>query len=217
MCLLPLAEFALKAMASYRTAGKESDLNLNRKRFLAKNVMIVALSLMCTIPVSAEEISETAVAPVTEVSVQAGTAVSEEGVLGTHHETEEILEQQETEAAASQVRSYTDKDLYVLAHVICGEAQGYPDEEQRYVGSVVLNRVNHPEFPNTIKDVAFQSGQYACTWDGNYYREPTAANWANAKWLLENGSVFPGHIIFQAKGRQGSGVYLKTPYHTYCY
>ena len=36
------------------------------------------------------------------------------------------------------VRSYTDEELYILAHVICGEAQNCPDDEQLYVGTVCL-------------------------------------------------------------------------------
>ena len=113
--------------------------------------------------------------------------------------------------------AYTEKDLYILAHVICGEAQCYPDSEQLYVGSVVLNRMNSGRYPGTIEGVVFQSGQYSCTRDGNYYRTPTAANWANARWLLENGSVLPGNVVFQSGGRQGKGVYLRTSYHLYCY
>lgn len=113
--------------------------------------------------------------------------------------------------------NYTQEDLFILAHVICGEAQSCPDEEQLYVGSVVLNRMNHPSFPNTVKGVVFQRGQYACTWDGNYNREPTPQNWANAQYLLENGSVLPGNVVWQSGGRQGSGVYIRTKYHCYCF
>ena len=113
--------------------------------------------------------------------------------------------------------SYSEEDLYILAHVICGEAQNCPDDEQLLVGSVVLNRVNHGRFPNTIKGVVFAPGQYSCTRDGNYYRDPTARNWANAKWLLENGSILPGNVVWQSGGRQGRGEYLRTRYHSYCY
>lgn len=120
-------------------------------------------------------------------------------------------------AAFSSPHSYTEKDLSILSHVICGEAQNCPDSEQLYVGSVVLNRMNSGRYPGTIEGVVFQCGQYSCTRDGNYYRPPTAANWANAKWLLENGSILPGNVVFQSGGRQGRGVYLKTSYHTYCY
>ncbi len=113
--------------------------------------------------------------------------------------------------------AYTDEDLYIMAHALAGECHTYPDEEQLYVGSVILNRVNHAAYPNTIEDVVFQRGQYACTWDGNYYREPTEQNWANAQYLLKNGSILPEYVVFQSGGKQGSGVYLKTKWHYYCY
>lgn len=113
--------------------------------------------------------------------------------------------------------SYSREDLYILAHVICGEAQSYPDEEQLYVGSVVLNRIKHPSFPDTLKGVVFQPGQYSCTRDGNYDREPTARNWANAEFLLEKGSMLPGNVVWQSGGRQGKGIYIRTRYHCYCY
>ncbi|MGL5438023.1 MAG: cell wall hydrolase [Lachnospiraceae bacterium] len=119
---------------------------------------------------------------------------------------------------ASQPKcSYTEEDLYILAHVICGEAQAYSDEEQLYVGSVVLNRMNHSRYPDTIHGVVFQKNQYSCTRDGNYYRTPTERNWANARYLLENGSILPANVVYQSGGRQGKGVYLKTSRHYYCY
>ena len=112
---------------------------------------------------------------------------------------------------------YTTEDLYIMAHVLAGEAQFCDDAEQKYVGSVVLNRVAKAGFPSTIKGVVFQKKQYSSVADGNYYREPTESNWANAKWLLENGSILPGYVIYQSKGKQGNGVYLKTKWHQYCY
>lgn len=119
--------------------------------------------------------------------------------------------------AETALYTYTDDDLYVMAHVLAGEAQNCSDEEQLYVGSVVLNRVAHPAFPGSIKEVVFQKGQYSCTRDGNYYREPTQRNWANAEKLLKQGSVLPSNVIWQSGGRQGKGVYLKTKWHYYCY
>ena len=137
---------------------------------------------------------------------------------GTFSMSRNIMEAAQAQApAGARLSSYTQDDLYILAHVICGEAQNCPDDEQLLVGSVVLNRVNHGQFPNTIKGVVFAPGQYSCTRDGNYYREPTASNWANAKWLLENGSILPGNVVWQSGGRQGRGEYLRTRYHSYCY
>lgn len=116
------------------------------------------------------------------------------------------------------VPAYSENDLYIMAHVICGEGQGLPDKEQRLIGSVVLNRVNSPAWPDTIEEVVFQKGQYVCIRDGNYDREPTDRNWENAKWLLENGSQLPEGVVYQLnKDVNGNGVYLETKYHTYSY
>ncbi len=113
--------------------------------------------------------------------------------------------------------AYTDEDLSILAHVIAGEAQGYSDQEQQFVASVVMNRVSSGAYPNTVREVVFQKGQYACTWDGNFYREPTAANWENARIILEKGSILPGNVVYQSMHKQGKGVYVKTSRHYYCY
>lgn len=119
--------------------------------------------------------------------------------------------------SATLSKPYSEEDLDVLAHVICGEAQCYDDTEQLYVGSVVLNRVASSRYPDTIRGVVFQRGQYACTWDGNYYRTPAGRNWANAKYLLEHGPILPPEVVYQSGGRQGKGVYVKTKRHYYCY
>lgn len=113
--------------------------------------------------------------------------------------------------------TYSQEDLYVMAHVLAGEAQFCGDLEQRYVGSVVLNRVVHSNFPDSIKEVVFQRKQYSSVADKNYFREPTESNWSNARWLLENGSILPEYVVYQSRGKQGEGVYLKTKWHTYCY
>lgn len=186
-------------------------------------VCTVALSFMLIAvapsQVMAEEMSS--VTQVTELSElpQEETEVVTDSLLSTTEEEVKVDggSQIAESLQVTDVQSYTEEDLDILAHAICGEAQTYPDEEQLYVGSVILNRKNHSAYPTTIKGVVFQRGQYACTWDGNYYRQPTPANYANAKWLLENGSILPGNVVYQAAFKQGSGVYLATKYHKYCY
>lgn len=112
---------------------------------------------------------------------------------------------------------YTNDDLYILSHILCGECQNCSDEMQLAVGSVFLNRINSDYFPDTFYEVAFQEGQYSCTWDGNYDREPTERNIQNAKWLLENGSIYPVNVIFQAEFTQGDGIYEQIENMYFCY
>ena len=102
----------------------------------------------------------------------------------------------ETEAE----RPYTDEDLYVLSHIISAEAGNCQEEMMLYVGSVVLNRVADDRFPDTIKEVVFQTDplQYGPTKDGSYYEEPTPEAVEAAEKLLEDGSVLPADVIYQS-------------------
>lgn len=165
--------------------------------------MILTAGMLCMVPTAARagEVANAPSGPASDIEKKA----------------EETEAQPEETEAAEAVSPFTDEELFIMAHLLAGEAQNCPDEEQLYVGSVALNRVNHPSFPNTLQEVVFQKGQYSCVRDGNYYREPTQQNWSNARILLEGGSVLPPQVVWQSGGRQGKGVYLKTRWHYYCY
>lgn len=109
-----------------------------------------------------------------------------------------------------------EADREIMAHLLCGECQSGSRELQEAVGSVVLNRVASDDFPDTIEGVVFQKGQYACTWDGNYNREPTERNWEVAEYLLQNGSQIPEGVVFQAQFKQGK-VWKKIDREIFCY
>lgn len=64
-------------------------------------------------------------------------------------------------------------DVALLARLISAEARGEPYSGQVAVGAVVLNRVEHPSFPNTISGVIYQSGAFSCLYDGQW-DEPVA-------------------------------------------
>lgn len=102
---------------------------------------------------------------------------------------------------------YSEDDLYLLSHLICGEVEGCDRQMKTYVGSVVLNRVADSRFPGTLREVIYQSGQYSCTWDGNFEKTPGEETIDVAKFLLTNGSQLPPKVIFQAEFKQGTGVY----------
>lgn len=108
---------------------------------------------------------------------------------------------------AATVQAAYEDDLYILSHVITGEAEGCSRDMKLSVGSVVLNRVSDDRFPDTIAEVVFQPGQYACTWDGNYYREPSQDTIEIAAELLEDGTAIDESVVWQAEFPQGIGVY----------
>ncbi|NLM75698.1 MAG: spore cortex-lytic enzyme SleB [Clostridiaceae bacterium] len=57
-------------------------------------------------------------------------------------------------------------DVQLLARAINGEARGEPYEGQVAVGAVILNRVNSPNFPDTIAGVIYQPGAFTAVSDG---------------------------------------------------
>lgn len=64
-------------------------------------------------------------------------------------------------------------DLALLARLISAEARGEPYVGQVAVGAVVMNRVEHPSFPNDIAGVIYQPGAFSCLQDGQW-DEPVA-------------------------------------------
>lgn len=138
-------------------------------------------------------------------------------IVATPGSTERVPDINELKLVVDPIPPYAPDELDIMAHLLCGECQTGSVELQKAVGSVVLNRVDHRSYPNDIRSVVFQRGQYACTWDGNYYRTPTSRNWEVADWLLRYGSVLPPNVIFQAQFRQGRGVYMKIGSEVFCY
>lgn len=101
------------------------------------------------------------------------------------------------------------KELEILARIIHGESGSNwcSDKMQLYVGSVFLNRVASEHFPNTFEEVAFQEGQYSCTRKGSgYWQEPTERDYANAEYLLRNGSQLDPGYVWQSQYKQGTDV-----------
>ena len=69
---------------------------------------------------------------------------------------------------------YSSNDVYLLAKVIAAEARGESYTGQVAVGAVVLNRVSHASFPDSIPGVVYQSGAFTCVTDSNWGVEPSA-------------------------------------------
>ncbi|MDD3653606.1 MAG: LysM peptidoglycan-binding domain-containing protein [Desulfotomaculaceae bacterium] len=64
-------------------------------------------------------------------------------------------------------------DVDILARLITAEAEGEPYEGKVAVGAVVLNRIDSPEFPNSIPEVIYQYEK------GIYQFEPVMNGWIN--------------------------------------
>lgn len=73
---------------------------------------------------------------------------------------------------ASEEIVVVEADIELLASIIHGEARGEPYEGQVAVGAVVLNRVESPDFPDTIAEVIYQPGAFDAVADKQIYLKP---------------------------------------------
>jgi len=69
-------------------------------------------------------------------------------------------------SASLQPKDVKISALDCLTEAIYFEARGEPWNGQLAVANVVLNRVNHPKFPQSICDVIQQKHQFSYYWDG---------------------------------------------------
>ena len=87
-------------------------------------------------------------------------------------------------------------DKYLLARLISAEARGEPYIGQVAVGAVVLNRVEHPSFPNTISGVIYQPGAFSCLDDGQFDQPVTESAYRAAQVALDGGDPSSGAIYY---------------------
>lgn len=86
-------------------------------------------------------------------------------------------------------------DAALLARLISAEARGEPYIGQVAVGAVVLNRIKHPSFPNSLSGVIYKSGAFSCIDDGQF-NEPVADSAYRAANEALNGSDPTGGAIY---------------------
>lgn len=106
---------------------------------------------------------------------------------------------------------FTYEDLEVLSKIIEAESgMEWLDEYIRMcVGEVLLNRVASKDFPDTIREVAYQEGQYHHIKYGLFDEiVPTMKSVRTALRLLNGERVINDKdVVFQANFPQGSGIY----------
>ncbi|WP_370452911.1 spore cortex-lytic enzyme [Sporosarcina sp. BI001-red] len=67
---------------------------------------------------------------------------------------------------------YSEDDVKLIANAVYGESRGEPYEGQVAVAAVILNRIENPDFPNTVGGVIFQPGAFTAVSDGQIWLTP---------------------------------------------
>ena len=87
-------------------------------------------------------------------------------------------------------------DVALLARLISAEARGEPYTGQVAVGAVVLNRMKHPSFPNTMSGVIYQPGAFSCMADGQFNRPVADSCYQAARDALNGWDPSGGAIYY---------------------
>lgn len=128
-------------------------------------------------------------------------------------------EAQKAIAGYQKPAQYSDEDIRILTTTVFHEAGHTTEQLRQYVAQVVLNRVEDSRFPDTVKGVITQPGQYSTK-----YATVEAANAIQAT-DSKNGTYYygicedsvkaammgqvemPSNVLYQANFSQGKGVW----------
>lgn len=116
-----------------------------------------------------------------------------------------------------ELKLTNEEEISLLARLITAETGGTDEYLSYLTGSVVINRMNNPSFPDTLIGVIYQKNQYECTWNGHIYRPYTDLAWEIAEELLTYGTTIPENVLFQAEFEQANGVYQKVGNTYFCW
>jgi len=95
------------------------------------------------------------------------------------------------------VVGYSEYEIDLLARLVRAEAESELFQGKIAVACVVLNRVDSPSFPNTIKEVIYEKGQFQPVQNGqiNKPADEDSIKAVHAA-LTENRNVAPGSLFF---------------------
>ena len=123
---------------------------------------------------------------------QRSVGISVDGICGPV--TLKYLGLQHNSGGGGSSASYNN-NYYLLARIISAEARGEPYKGQVAVGAVIMNRIRHPSFPNTLSGVIYQPGAFTAIVDGQF-NEPVAESAYRAATDALNGWDPTGGCIY---------------------
>ena len=123
---------------------------------------------------------------------QRSVGISVDGICGPV--TLKYLGLQHHSGGGGSSASYNN-NYYLLARIISAEARGEPYKGKVAVGAVIMNRIRHPSFPNTLSGVIYQPGAFTAIVDGQF-NEPVAESAYRAATDALNGWDPTGGCIY---------------------
>ncbi len=144
---------------------------------------------------------------------QSKNGLSVDGIVGAKTASKMGITLSQT-SGSSGTGGYSASDVYLLAKLVHAEARGEPYTGQVAVAAVVLNRVKHSSFPNTISGVIYQPYAFTAVDDGQINLEPNATAKSAARDAM-NGWDPSGGCIYYFNPRTATSKWIwSRPYVT---
>lgn len=122
-----------------------------------------------------------------------------DSVLATMQPTETDTPQ-ETEKKESADMRLNTQDCYCLAKIAMAEAENQDTEGKALVMLVVLNRVKSAGFPDSVRKVIYQNGQFSPVSNGRYDSvEPDKDCWMALDMVQNGWNESRGALYFESK------------------
>ncbi len=124
--------------------------------------------------------------------------------------------------SGSSSGQYSSSDIYLIAKVIAAEARGESYTGQVAIGAVILNRVKHASFPDTVAGVIYQKGAFTCVTDSNWSVEPTSSSRKAAQDAVNGWDPTGGAIYYYNPAKTTNKWIFSRPvttvigHHTFC-
>ena len=106
---------------------------------------------------------------------------------------------------------YSSSDITLLAKLIAAEARGESYTGQVAVGAVVLNRVRHPSFPDTVAGVIYQKGAFSAVNDSNWSVSPNATSRKAAQDAINGWDPSGGAVYYYNPAKTSNAYMLSRP------
>ncbi len=90
----------------------------------------------------------------------------------------------------------TDANINLLARIISAEGRGESYVGQVAIGEVILNRIEHPSFPDTLQGVIYQNGAFTAIVDGQFNEPVSESSYYAARDALSGWDPTGGCIYY---------------------
>lgn len=87
-------------------------------------------------------------------------------------------------------------DWQLMAQLVYAEARGEPFWGRVAVAAVILNRLAHPDFPSTVREIIFQPGQFQVVANKTIYSTPDNLAYLAVREALEGTDPTDGALFF---------------------